>query len=241
MATQINIRSFLPIFLLLLILACPLLAAINFPQLTGRVVDNAHILSQATIDLLAQQLDNYERGTTNQVVIVTITSLDGNDIADYGYQLGRHWQIGQKGKNNGALLIIAPNEHKVRIEVGYGLEPLLTDAASSEIINGIIIPQFRKGNIEQGVIEGTQAILAVLGGKGIPAHDSEGNPSGLQLLLTLVFIFFFFRFAMRHPFLAAMVLSQNSSRFGSSRSRGFSGGFSGGGGSFGGGGASGSW
>lgn len=184
-------------------------------------------------------LEEYERGTSNQVVVVTISSLQGYAIEDYGYQLGRFWQIGQKDKNNGTLLIVAPNERKVRIEVGYGLEPLLTDAASSEVVNGIILPAFRSGNMEQGIIDGTQAILSVLGGKGIPAaQQADGQLSGVDALLLFIFIVGFFWFAMRHPFIAALLLSSHSSRFGSSR---MGGGFGGGGGSFGGGGASGSW
>jgi uncharacterized protein len=236
-------RLFLPSILLLLAAFMPALAAINFPALSGRVVDEAHILSPQATSELTWKLEDYERGTGNQLVVVTLKSLEGNDISDYGYQLGRYWQIGQKGKNNGVLLIIAPNERKVRIEVGYGLEYLLTDAASSAIINGIIIPSFRRGDMEQGIMDGTQAILDVLGGKGLPAQAQGGGGeelSGFQLLLLLLFIFLFFRFAMRHPFLAALALSSNSSRFGSSRSSGWSG-FRGGGGSFGGGGASGSW
>jgi uncharacterized protein len=230
------------LLLVILLFATSVFAAINFPALSGRVVDEAHILSPETIASLSEQLENYERGTGNQIVIVTIASLEGYDISDYGYQLGRKWQIGQKGRNNGALLIIAPSEHKVRIEVGYGLEELLTDTASSSIIQNIIIPKFREGKMEQGVIDGTQAMLDVLGGKGIPAQMGNEKPSGIQLILMLIFMFLFFRFSMRHPFLAAMILAHNSSRFGGSRSGGWSGGgFRGGGGGFGGGGASGSW
>jgi uncharacterized protein len=223
----------------------------QFPALTGRVVDDAHILSAATVQTLDQTLADYERGTTNQVVVVTVPSLQGNAIEDYGYKLGRFWQIGQKGKNNGVLLIVAPNDRKVRIEVGYGLEPVLTDAASSQILTGIILPAFGAGHMEQGIISGTEAIVSVLGGKGIPAEagDQAGAPaSGLDMIVMLVLGILFFGFALRHPFIAAMLLSSGSSRFGGSyrgdsdRGGGFGGGgFSGGGGGFGGGGSSGSW
>lgn len=229
-------------FIVFLLIGAAAFAAPKFPVLTGRVVDDAHVLSASTVQSLDQMLADYERGTTNQVVVVTIPSLQGTSIEDYGYQLGRSWQIGQKGKDNGALLIIAPNERKVRIEVGYGLEPVLTDAASSEIVNGIILPAFRSGNMEQGILDGTQAMLSVLGGKGIPsAEQQDGQLSGIDIVLLLLFIFWFVWFAMRHPFIAALLLSSHSSRFGSSRMGGYGGGFSGGGGSFGGGGASGSW
>jgi uncharacterized protein len=235
-------RALLPL-IILLVIATPVFAAIHFPELSGRVIDEAHILSPSVIAGLSQKLEDYERGTSNQLVIVTLASLGGYEISDYGYQLGRKWQIGQKGKDNGVLLIIAPVEHKVRIEVGYGLEELLTDAAASKIIHNIILPDFREGKIEQGVIDGAQAILDVLGGKSIEAQAINNGPSTIQLIVTLFFMFVFFRFAMRHPFLAYMILSHNSSRFSGSRSSGWSGGsgFRGGGGSFGGGGSSGSW
>jgi len=219
-------------------------AAPQFPALTGRVVDDAHILTPATIQSLDQMLADYERGASNQIVVVTILSLQGNSIEDYGYLLGRTWQIGQKDKNNGALLIVAPHERKVRIEVGYGLEPVLTDAASSEIVNGIILPAFRSGHMEQGIVDGVRAIIDLLGGKSPSAiQDSRQveQLSGLQLALIILFIFGFIWFAIRHPMIAMLMLSNSSMRFGSSGSANSGGAFSGGGGSFGGGGASGSW
>jgi uncharacterized protein len=237
-------RLLLPIILLFLVITSPLAAAINFPALSGRVVDDAHILSQSALDTLTQQLEDYERGTSNQVVVATIKSLDGNSIEEYGYQLGRYWQIGQQGKNNGALLIVAPNERKVRIEVGYGLEGILTDAITSQIIQQIILPDFRSGNMEKGIISGTEAIITILGGKSVPALNENEEISIWQVILIWIFMILFIRFALRHPFLAASLISSTPARFGSSRYSGWSGssrGFSGGGGSFGGGGTSGSW
>src|SRR5208283_5830563 len=102
-------------------------------------------------------------------------SLQGYTIEDYGYQLGRHWGIGQKGTNNGALLIVAPREHKVRIEVGYGLEGELTDAISATIIQSYILPSFKRGDFNAGVIAGTTSILRVLGGKQVNKLGSESN------------------------------------------------------------------
>ena len=144
-------------------------AAPQFPKLTGRVVDAAGLLAPQTEAELTAQLAAHEQVTTNQVVVVTLPSLQGYDIADYGYQLGRHWAIGQKGKNNGVLLIVAPKERKMRIEVGYGLEGVLTDAISRDIIERVIKPPFRQGNYEQGIRAGTTAILAALGGEYHPA------------------------------------------------------------------------
>jgi len=237
-------------FIVALLLGTIAFAAPTFPSLTGRVVDDAHVLSASTVQILDQMLADYEHGTSSQVVVVTVASLQGISIEDYGYQLGRTWQIGQKDKNNGALLIVAPKEKKVRIEVGYGLEPVLTDAAASEIVNGIILPEFRNDQMEQGVINGTRAILDVLGGKSVPTPDQTDRPMPLQVIFSSLIIVAFFGFALRNPFFAMLMLFNSSSRFGSSRlgdygggfsGGGFGGGFSGDGGSFGGGGASGSW
>src|SRR5689334_16592367 len=112
-------------------IAAPALAAPTFPPLTGRVVDDAHVLDDATTTQLTAKLEDLEQRTGRQLVVVTLPSLQGYEIEDYGYQLGRAWGIGQKKLNNGVLFIIAPNEHATRIEVGYGLEPILTDALSS--------------------------------------------------------------------------------------------------------------
>jgi uncharacterized protein len=220
-------------------------AALHFPALSGRVVDEAHLLSPSTKHQLEQELADYERGTTNQVVVVTVTSLGGDAIDDYGYQLGRQWGIGQKGKDNGALLIVAPNQKKVRIEVGYGLEGTLTDAASNQIIQQVILPQFKQKHMEQGIVDGTHAVLDVLGGKSIHVQNTQQDeeiPSWVWLILL-----WFLWFAIRHPLIALWLMSGNNTyRLGGSRIGGSwggtsSGGFSGGGGGFGGGGSSGSW
>ncbi len=213
-------------------------AAPHFPVLTGHVVDDANVLSRDAAQELDQKLMEYERGTSNQVIVVTLSSLQGLTIEDYGYQLGRYWGIGQKGKNNGTLFIVAPNERKVRIEVGYGLEGVLTDATSSQIIQGIVLPNFKSGDMERGVVDGAQAILEVLGGHGVVVSSSDNHASTVQSVLGLIMLILFLSFAARHPFIAMMLLSD--SRFGGSSSGGSSWG-GGGGGSFGGGGASGSW
>src|SRR5262245_1240 len=116
--------------------------ALDFPTLTGRVVDEANILDPSTRAALTDKLTDLEAKTTDQLVIVTLTSLQGTSIEDFGVQLGRRWQIGQQGKNNGVLLIVAPSDRKVRIEVGYGLEGTLTDAISKLIIENAIVPRF---------------------------------------------------------------------------------------------------
>ncbi len=151
-------------FLLLLVAlftgATAALADPTFPKLTGRVVDDAHLLSPEQVAQLTQLSAEVEQASSRQFVIATIPDLQGYDIADYGYQLGRAWQIGQKEANSGILLIVAPNERKVRIEVGYGLEPIMTDALSSQIINETIVPKFKAGDMAGGIVAGAQAIAA---------------------------------------------------------------------------------
>ena len=221
---------------------------IDFPKLSGRVVDEVGVLPRPERMRLSQVLEAHENATSNQVVVVTLDSLQGRPIEEFGYRLGRHWGIGQEGKNNGVLLIVAPNERKVRIEVGYGLEGTLTDAISSNIVNGVILPAFRRGDLAGGIEDGAISITQALGGKYEMRQrtvSSSSSPPTFSLLI-----------------LALIVLLFISSAFGPSRSRhrrggyvgpmigggrggfgggGFGGGFGGGGGGFGGGGASGGW
>ena len=139
------------------------LAAPNFPPLTGRVVDNAEILSPAAEARLTQELATLEQQTGHQLVVATLPDLQGYEIEDYGYQLLRTWGVGRKEQDDGAILIVAPNQRKVRIEVGYGLEPVLTDALSSLIIQRAILPAFKAGEMEKGVVDGTEAIARQIG------------------------------------------------------------------------------
>jgi uncharacterized protein len=233
-------------------------AALSFPTLSGRVVDDAGILSPDTRDTVTNLLAEHERQTGNQVVVVTLKSLQGTTIEQYGYQLGRAWGIGIKGKNNGALLIVSPSTHDVRIEVGYGLEGLLTDAQSKLIIENDIIPHFRGGDYDGGVTAGTIALVHLLGGNSVdtgapppaPAasHQQDDDGGGFPIWIAIIVIWLVFgRF-----FWPLLFLGRRSGwgsgggwsggGFGGGSSGGFGGGgFSGGGGSFGGGGASGSW
>lgn len=249
-------RSWLPtwmwtslgwMFLLLLLAASVVTAEPNFPVLSGRVVDDAGILDAATVQNLTGMLEQHERATGEQVVVVTLKSLDGYPIEDFGYQLGRYWGIGQKGKNTGAILIVVPSEHKVRIEVGYGLEGKLTDATSRTIIDGDIVPNFRRGDFNAGVLAGTDSILSVLGGGSATGSGVETSSAGpasnwfFPLAIMVFFIFMLLRnlFGARHGHYPGGFRGYGG--FGGGGSGNGGGGFSGGGGSFGGGGASGSW
>ncbi|MGA7713878.1 MAG: TPM domain-containing protein [Rhizomicrobium sp.] len=225
-------------------------AAPTFPPLSGRVVDDAGILPQDVQDQLTALLAEHEQQTGHQVVVATIKSLEGNDIAQYGYQLGRAWGIGQKGKNTGAIIIVAPNERKVRIEVGYGLEGALTDAQSKLIIENTILPYFKKGDYGSGVLAGTVQVLQVLGGKPSnldqlpqpqPDVQQSGHHGGIPIFLIVIILWVVFgRFFWPLLFLGGMMGGRGGG-FGGGGFGGGGGGFSGGGGSFGGGGASGSW
>lgn len=241
---------------LALFAATPAFAAPSFPPLTGRVVDDANILSDETKDRLTAMLSQQEQQTGDQVVVVTLKSLGGYAIEDYGYQLGRAWGIGQKGKNTGALLIVAPSEHKVRIEVGYGLEGDLTDAQSKVIIDEIILPAFKRGDYDAGVLEGTSAILKAIGGATINPNDYEpqtaGAPhgsggGGIPMIIIVVLFWLVFGRFLWPLFLVNMFGGGRGGWGGGGFGGGFGGGgfggggFSGGGGSFGGGGASGGW
>jgi len=176
-------------WLLLLLLLCTGVtrAAPDFPALTGRVVDDAGLLSENIQQQLQQQLAQHEQETSNQVVVVTLSSLQGYAIDDYGYQLGRHWGIGQADRNNGVLLIVAPSEREVRIEVGYGLEGTLTDAGSHAIIEDIILPRFHDDDYEAGILQGVKAILGTLEGSYEPvARKTPVDPNILFMLFVVL-------------------------------------------------------
>ncbi len=237
----------------------------KFPELTGRVVDDAHVLSPEVQADLTTKLAGLEQKTSRQLVVVTLASLQGYEISDYGYQLLRHWGIGQKGLNNGAILIVAPSEHKVRIEVGYGLEPILTDALSSVILQEQVIPKFRAGDVSGGVVAGTDALIQQL---SLDASDAEAKAAaaaaaqthhvrhhvGIGGLIPLIVLFFIISSLFRGRggggglgwILPLMFLSGGRGGWGGGGDDdgggwGGGGGFSGGGGSGGGGGASGGW
>lgn len=230
-------------------------AALDFPPLSGRVVDAAVVLGAAEERRLTEKLARHESETSNQVVVVTLPSLQGTTIEDFGYQLGRHWGIGQEGRDNGVLLIVAPSERKVRIEVGYGLEGDLPDAIAKTIIEQEILPAFRSGDLPGGIAAGADAILAAIAGTYEPLPEKATNDEFVKNVVILGF------------FLALVGLSYCFGLFdertwsgpvqgrhrrrgrrslwtGTGSSGGFGGGgggFSGGGGGFGGGGSSGSW
>ena len=245
------------------VLLTPAWAAPTFPALSGRVVDDAHILSDATQADLNRKLAALEQTNSRQLVVVTLPSLQGYEISDYGYQLGRAWGIGQKGINNGILFIVAPNEHKTRIEVGYGLEPIITDAFSSVVIQTQVLPHFRSGDFDGGVRAGVDALIQQLSletseaekraaaAAGQLKHRNDGDMPGWLVLLIFFGIFGFIAFqswavpGRRGGFYGGGGPYWGGGGGWGGRGGGWGGGggggFGGGGGSFGGGGSSGSW
>lgn len=254
-------RLFAPLLVLAALLLAPLPAAAqDFPKLDGRVTDAANIIPADIEARLTQKLEALETESHRQLVVATIPDLQGYDIADYGYRLGREWGIGDKDRNDGALLIVAPNERKVRIEVGYGLEGTLTDGLSFLIINDQIVPRFKQGDMAGGIEAGTDAIINQL---SLPpeeaqriAQEADQRPEGRDSIIPFVIFALFFLFFFVFPVVSSIMgwssgrryrgsrsspIIWGSGGFGGSSGGGFSGGFSGGGGSFGGGGASGGW
>jgi uncharacterized protein len=136
----------------------------EIPFLTGRVVDNANILSGESMKSLSDSLKTHELRTTNQVVVLTIPTLQGENIEDYANKVFDEWELGQKDKDNGILIVVAPNERRMRIEVGYGLEGVMTDLMASRIIQNVMTPKFREEDYDGGITEGTLAVISILEG-----------------------------------------------------------------------------
>ena len=242
----------------------------KFPELTGRIVDNARLLNPEDRAAIEQELVAIEAKSTDQVVVVTLPDLQGYEIEDFGYQLGRKWGIGQKGKDNGILLIVAPKERKVRIETGRGLEPHMTDAMGRIIIENAILPKFRRGDFSGGIRDGVRDIKATIEGdaegvkeraRGRVGEHSEVDYISLIMFALWIAIFLYimyaqYKYARQYPQSTTgrnvrrssrsgsgpIIIPGGSSDWGGGWSGGDGGGgWSGGGGDFGGGGASGSW
>ena len=254
--------------LLVLLCALPALAAEpTYPALTGRVVDGAGLLAPDVRQRIGDKLKAHEDKTSDQVVVATVPSLQDVTIEDFANGLFRHWQLGQKARNNGVLLIVAPKERKVRIEVGYGVEGALTDALSKVVITTAIAPKFKTGDFAGGIEAGVDAILTILAGdaeewqrRAEVRSDESTLGEDIAVIIAMIIIFLFIVAvlrglsqqggARRHRLRNGQwVTLPPSTGWGSGSSWGGGGGgwssggggFSGGGGSSGGGGASGDW
>lgn len=165
------------IVLLGLLLHASYLAALDVPPLTGRVVDLAHVLPAQDTQQLSDQLKVHEESTGNQVAVLILPSLEGEPLEEFSHRVATTWKLGRKGTDNGVLLLVALKERKLRIEVGYGLEGTLTDLRSARIIRQEIVPRFKAGNIPEGVLAGTDAILKTIEGTYQAADDAQRSPS----------------------------------------------------------------
>ncbi len=233
--------------------------ALEVPPLVGHVNDQAGLLSPAAKQKLEQQLTNYEAKTRQQFVLLTVQSLEGDALEDFSIRVVEKWQLGQKGKDDGLLLLIVPGDRKLRIEVGYGLEGDVTDAFSARVIRNVLTPALRAGQPEQGILQAFELLMQKASGQVVDSRKvapkaGERKTSSPFALVALLF------------FLLPVLLPLLLSRGGRSRRGGTGlligglggfgggggfrggggfggggGGFSGGGGGFGGGGSSGSW
>jgi uncharacterized protein len=177
------------------------------PDLKGRVNDYANLLSPATEASLESVLESLESSDSTQIVVLTIKSLQGDSLEQFSLRVVEDWKIGQQGLDNGVLLLVARDDRKIRIEVGYGLEGTLTDLTAGRIIRNVISPKFRQGDFNQGIIDGIGAIVATVRGEfsaddsGGPSPSNRADPGGL--LTSLIFIFFIFGSLLRKSKIAA--------------------------------------
>jgi len=218
------------------------------PKAVGYVNDFAKVLTQENLSKLNGLLMELKSKTGAEVAVVTLSSLDGYPIEDVGLAIGRDWKIGQKGKDNGLVIVVAPNDRKMRIEVGYGLEGILTDSGAGRIRDEYMVPYFKQGDYQTGIIYGTSAVVSTIAkGYGVnitgnydvpPPTQTSGGSDISSLLIFFLFIFLFIKYP---SFMTGMLLG--SILGGGRSSGGDSGGFGGfdGGGGFGGGGCSGGW
>jgi uncharacterized protein len=238
-------------FLLALLQLLPFreLCALPVPALTARVNDYASMLSPRARADIEAKLKQFEQEESTQIVILTISSLQGDPMEDFSIKVAESWKIGRKGTDNGALLIVSRDDHKVRIEVGYGLEGRLTDLLAGRIIHDEIAPSFKAGRFDEGMTKGVTAMMDAVRGeyKGKPATEKNNDAPSIPMLI-LIFIIFFIYWIMQvrrgHRGGGFMGPGGTGGWYmgGGSGGGGFdSGGFSGGGGGFGGGGASGDW
>jgi uncharacterized protein len=173
-------KTYILLLLIALLATDQITIGAEIPYLTGRVNDNASVLSEATRRSLSEKLKDHETRTTNQVVILTVPSLEGESIEDYAYKVFNEWKLGQKDKDNGILIVVVPDERRMRIEVGYGLEGTLPDILAGRIIQNIMAPRFREGDYDTGITEGVIAVVTVLEGADPTTVEGLAETTGSQ-------------------------------------------------------------
>ena len=212
-------RTILLLLGVLLLLSLPgWVSALEVPPLKGRVNDYASMLSAATVDQMERSLKQFELDQSTQIVVLTIPSLKNDSLEGFSIKVAEAWKIGQKGLDNGAILLVARNERKVRIEVGYGLEGSLTDLTSGRIIRGVIVPHFKKGDFDGGIMAGVNTMMAAVRGEfnaeDVPQKSGgEDDTEGFWFLLIMM-VFFIGKVMGNHKILAASVSGLLVSGFG---------------------------
>jgi len=141
------------------------------PYMTGRITDNAEILSSGVKEALSDSLQSHEKRTGNQIAVLTIPSLAGESIEDFAVRVFDSWKLGNKEKDNGVLILVVPNDRRMRIEVGYGLEGTLTDAMAGRVIQSVMTPKFKNGDFDGGIADGAREVMAILEGGELQKSD----------------------------------------------------------------------
>jgi len=181
MSRPTGLKPYIILLSLVLLLIPGVINALEVPPLKARVNDYAAILAPSTVSQLEGSLKAFETDQSTQIVVLTIPSLEGDSLEAFSMRVAEAWKIGQKGIDNGAILLIARNDRKLRIEVGYGLEGTLTDLTSGRIIRNIITPRFKEGNFDQGVIDGVSAMMAAVKGEFSATEVKEHNRASSDL------------------------------------------------------------
>lgn len=159
--------------------------ALDVPYMTGRVTDNAQVLSAETRKTITDLLKAHEDKTANQIAVLTIPSLEGAGIEEYANTVFSAWKLGQKGKDNGILILVAPKDRRMRIEVGYGLEGTMTDGMAGSVIRDVMTPHFKGGDYNKGIEEGVKAVITLLEGGEVPVPETGASPEKSSGFLTM--------------------------------------------------------
>ena len=233
-------------FFAFLIFVIPVFSQPKVPPLKLWATDLTNTLTRSELNDLNNRLKTYEDTTSNQILFLMIKSLEGYPIEMLSHEVATENKIGTKKNDNGVLLLIAKDDKKLRIEVGYGLEGVLTDALTSSIIRNVIVPKLKSEQYFPAINSGIDAIIAGIGGEYKEDSSDSENPQMPFILIAIIFIIFWMMIRKGGgPFIPGGIYRGSSRGWGSSSGwssgGGSFGGFSGGGGSFGGGGASGSW